>query len=314
MENEIWKDIPNYERLYQVSNFGNIKKLSNNKTIKEKILKPLITKYGYLYVGLYKNKKVKNTKIHILVAITFLKYIPSENLMEINHKDNNRSNNKLDNLEVLSQKERTIKIYENRIKHKSFIGTIIGKVEIIEFDKFEKGNGRNIYFYKYKCICGNIETAPKHSLLQSKKSRNTYCCSTCRKNKLSEWSKTACVRYKDPIEGKCSTLISNYKSKAKRKKWEFKLTFAEFKDLVTSNCHYCNLEPNKCRIDNSKSRQGISRVYFNGVDRVDSSKGYVLNNVVSCCEDCNKAKRNLSYKQFIDLITRIYNNMNSMKC
>ena len=199
-----------------------------------------------------------------------------------------------------------MKIYENRIKHEKFIGTIIGKVEVIEFDRVEEGNNRNIYYYKYKCVCGNIETAPKYSLLQSKKSRNTYCCTKCRKDKLSEWAKVACVRYKDPIEGKCSILFSNYRAKCKIKKWNFKLTFSEFKDLVTSNCHYCNLEPNKCRMDRSKIRQGLSRIYFNGIDRLDSNKGYEINNVVPCCEDCNKAKRNLEYNQFLELIKKIY--------
>jgi len=199
-----------------------------------------------------------------------------------------------------------MKVYENRIKHVKFIGTIIGKVEIVDFDKVEEGNGRNIYYYKYKCICGNIESAPKYSLLQSKKSRNTYCCSKCRKNKLSEWAKTAKVKYNDPVEGKCSILFSNYRTKCKRKKWEFELTFEQFKQLVTSNCHYCNLEPNKCRMDRSKSRQGISRIYFNGIDRLNSLLGYSIMNVVPCCEDCNKAKRNLSYQQFLNLIKRIY--------
>lgn len=196
-----------------------------------------------------------------------------------------------------------------KINHNEFIGTTIGKVIIISFDKEIKGDKRSIYYYNYKCICGNIESAPKYSLLQSKKSRNTYCCTICRKDKLSEWAKTASIKYKDPIEGKCSILFSNYRSKYKTKNWEFKLTFNEFKNLVTKNCHYCNLEPNKFRADRAKSRQGISRIYFNGIDRLDSNTGYNINNCVSCCEDCNKAKRNLSYDQFLDLIKRIYKHL-----
>jgi hypothetical protein len=199
-----------------------------------------------------------------------------------------------------------MKSYLSRIKHDDFIGTEIGKVKIVEFDRAEEGNKRFVYYYKYKCICGNIESAPKYSLLQSKKSRNTYCCSICRKNKLSDWAKSTKVKYKDPIEAKCSLLFSNYRSKCKIKNWNFELTFKDFKDLVLSNCHYCNLEPNKCRLDRAKSRQGISRIFFNGIDRIDSNKGYSIGNVLPCCEDCNKAKRNLGYNQFLDLIKRIY--------
>lgn len=198
-----------------------------------------------------------------------------------------------------------MKVYPNRIKHEKFIGTVIGKVTVIEFSHAVEKNKRFWYYYKYKCICGTIETATKHGLSQSK-NRDTYCCSVCRKNKTSEWAKWHSVKYIDPIEAKCSVLHSNYRSRAKRKNWEFNLTFQEFKNLVLSNCYYCNLEPNKCRLDRAKSRKGISRIYFNGIDRIDSNKGYIINNVVSCCEDCNKAKRNLSNKQFLELIKRIY--------
>lgn len=132
------------------------------------------------------------------------------------------------------------------------------------------------------------------------------CCLNCRKNKLAEWSRNHGVKYTDPVEGKCSILHSNYRSRAKRKKIPFTFTFEEFKGMVTSNCYYCNLEPNKCRADRAKSRMGSSRVFFNGIDRLDSDGGYTPENTVPCCEDCNKAKRNLSYSQFIELIKRIY--------
>lgn len=200
-----------------------------------------------------------------------------------------------------------MKVYDKRIKHEAFIGTVIGKVKIISFDKVETSKDRHVYFYNYLCVCGTIESAPKYSLLASKrKNKNTYCCSICRKNKVSEWAKTAKVKYENPLDAKCSTLFSNYRTRSKTKKLEFSLTFDYFKELVTNNCHYCNLAPNKCRKDRAKSRMGISRIYFNGIDRLDSSQGYTIENTVSCCEDCNKAKRNLSYTQFLNLIKRIY--------
>ncbi len=206
-----------------------------------------------------------------------------------------------------------MKSYPNRIKHETFIGIEIGKVKVIAFDRFEEGDKRLVYYYKYQCSCGTIESAPKYSLLQSKKSRNTYCCTKCRKDKLVEWAKSSSIKYIDPIEGKCSTIHSNYRSRAKKKKLEFTLTFEEFKSMVTSNCHYCGLEPNKCRMDRTKSRQGLSRINFNGIDRVNNEMGYTIKNTVTCCEDCNKAKRNLSYNQFLDLIKRIYKNLYEFK-
>lgn len=196
-----------------------------------------------------------------------------------------------------------------RINHSKFIGNIIGKVKIVRFSHSVEHpkNNKFIYYYEFVCECGNLGIAPKYSLLQSGKNRNTFCCEKCRKDKLSAWAKDAKIKYKNPIEGKCSILCSNYRSRAKKKGLEFTLTFEQFMNMTTSNCHYCGLEPNKCRQDRAKSRMGISRVLFNGIDRIDSLGGYTLDNCVPCCEDCNKAKRNLSYDDFLSLVERIYN-------
>lgn len=91
----IWKDIPNYEGLYQIDNFGNIKSLHNYRG-KNNILKPRI-KRGYYTIGLRKDGKRKWIGIHRLLAETF---IPNpNNYPVVNHKDENKLNNNLDNLE-----------------------------------------------------------------------------------------------------------------------------------------------------------------------------------------------------------------------
>lgn len=110
---EIWKDIENYEGLYQISNFGNIKSLNYNGTKKEKKLKQIPDKDGYMKIGLCKNNILKEKKIHRLVAGAFLnkkkfkyidekdksKYINNLNKLEVNHKDENKQNNNVENLE-----------------------------------------------------------------------------------------------------------------------------------------------------------------------------------------------------------------------
>ena len=98
---EIWKDIEGYEGIYQVSNLGRTKRLYKND--KEKILKPFSNKDGYLIVNLCKEGKVKSRSVHRLVAQAF---IPNpENKPEVNHKDENKSNNKVENLEWVTSKE-----------------------------------------------------------------------------------------------------------------------------------------------------------------------------------------------------------------
>lgn len=95
----IWKDIPGYEGIYQVNQFGQVRSLNYNHTGQKKRLKPRKTR-GYLRVALCKNGKVKNYRIHRLVAEAFL---PNpNNLPCINHIDENKENNCLSNLEWCS--------------------------------------------------------------------------------------------------------------------------------------------------------------------------------------------------------------------
>lgn len=94
---ERWTDIKGYEGLYLISDLGNVKSLRNNKTRKEKILRLIRIDSGYLIVCLSKNGERKNHYVHRLVAQAFL---PNpKNLPEINHKDENKQNNCVDNLE-----------------------------------------------------------------------------------------------------------------------------------------------------------------------------------------------------------------------
>ena len=100
-EGEIWKDIKGYEGQYQVSNKGNVRSVARKDSIGRKIsgiiLKPGCNNGGYLMVNLCKNGKVKNKLIHRLVLEAFVEN--PNNLPEVNHKDENPSNNELSNLE-----------------------------------------------------------------------------------------------------------------------------------------------------------------------------------------------------------------------
>ena len=96
--NEEWRDIEGYEGLYQVSNLGRVKSL-NYRGCKGNIsiLKPRLTKKGYETINLCKDGKVKNVRIHRLVAQSFISN--PNNLPVVNHKDENKLNNNVDNLE-----------------------------------------------------------------------------------------------------------------------------------------------------------------------------------------------------------------------
>lgn len=93
---EIWKNIKGFRELYQISNLGRVRRIDNKK-----VLKPLNISNGYKGVRLYRNKEDATTKkIHRLVAEYFISN--PLNLPQVNHKDGNKSNNKVNNLEWCS--------------------------------------------------------------------------------------------------------------------------------------------------------------------------------------------------------------------
>jgi len=98
VDKEKWKDVVGYEGLYKVSNYGNIFSNYSNK-----ILNPNRMKAGYLSFELFKNKKSKRLLVHRLVAFAFIENLL--NLPQVNHKDENKSNNVVENLEWNSAKE-----------------------------------------------------------------------------------------------------------------------------------------------------------------------------------------------------------------
>lgn len=102
-ECEIWKTVKGFEGFYEVSSLGRVKSLGNGNSnnSKERILKPVKCN-GYLRVPLWKDGKPKNFSVHRLVANAF---IPNPlNLPQVNHKDENKENNCVDNLEWCTQK------------------------------------------------------------------------------------------------------------------------------------------------------------------------------------------------------------------
>ena len=96
---EIFKDIPNYEGIYQASNLGRVKSLKN-----ELILKQIPNRRGYLKVNLYKDKKQRTFEVHKLVAMAILGHVPCGYKEVVDHIDNNKLNNNVDNLQLITQR------------------------------------------------------------------------------------------------------------------------------------------------------------------------------------------------------------------
>ena len=118
MQEEIWKDVPNYEGLYQVSNLGSVKSLQRkifdkkgnlHYIKKEKILSLINNGNDYFFNSLSKEYKIKKYFTHQLVAMAFLNHVPNRYKFVVDHIDGNPKNNNLNNLQVVTQSVNIIK-------------------------------------------------------------------------------------------------------------------------------------------------------------------------------------------------------------
>lgn len=123
---EIWRDIPNYEGRYFVSNKGRVKSVlyvhnrGYNSHYKSNIIKAHKYSNGYSFVALSMDGVVKQYLLHRLVMKAFI----GESNLEVNHKDGNKDNNSLDNLEYVTHQENQLHAFRilKRAPAKSWLG------------------------------------------------------------------------------------------------------------------------------------------------------------------------------------------------
>ena len=144
-DKEIWKDIYGYEGKYQVSNYGRIRSV--------KILKPCKSSFGYYRVGFSENGKIKSFSVHRLVALSF---VPNpERKKEVNHMDGDKTNNRADNLEWVTQSENIQHAYDNGLckKGSEHYAAKLSKKEVESIKKdyiaFDKERGGVALAKKY---------------------------------------------------------------------------------------------------------------------------------------------------------------------
>jgi 5-methylcytosine-specific restriction endonuclease McrA len=146
-----------------------------------------------------------------------------------------------------------------------------------------------------KCICGKEIIVNCNSLRRG----NTKSCGCLQREKASESNSLP-----SGLSNMRQTII-NYKNGAKKRGLEYKLTEKQFSEITKKDCYYCGEKPKG--ITNGKR---TNRAYiFNGLDRIDNTKGYTTDNVVPCCRNCNYAKHQLTLQEFKEWIRRVYNRM-----
>lgn len=170
-------------------------------------------------------------------------------------------------------------------------------VEIIGYNKYGKRGER--LQVRCLCDCGGEKITFTHYLTRG---TTTHC--GCKR--IENYSKARRGKYGESLR---NMVLNNYKRNAKNKGIPFELSNERVFELFQGNCHYCGDPPSKT----IQRKKFYGTFTYNGIDRLDSSKGYVEGNVVSCCESCNYLKNAIPYNEFIEKITKIAKHLNLLK-
>lgn len=163
-------------------------------------------------------------------------------------------------------------------------GKRFGRLRVIGLASGLSKEGRRLWWCL--CRCGSHVVATSKSLTTG----NTKSC--------------GCARKKFPVSvSVIRALYREYQKNAKKRGVLFRLTKKQFRELTAGSCTYCGCPPSKTKSNHS----------YNGVDRIDSSKGYTIDNCVSCCYRCNVMKSNLTTRDFVDHIRRVFRHVSFAK-
>lgn len=173
------------------------------------------------------------------------------------------------------------------------IGQKFGRLTIIKKDN---SNKRGI-FWLCKCDCGIEKVIYGEDIRQGK----TKSCGCLRRE----------GNHRRLVFGLSSMrqAIGQYKVNAKKRGCVWDLTEEQFKKITQKDCYYCGTPPSNV-VGQRTINNGIYT--YNGIDRVDNTKGYTIDNVVPCCRFCNAAKGKRSLQEYKSWIEKSYNKIFSI--
>lgn len=202
--------------------------------------------------------------------------------------------------EAIQRKHKRISLPKgcNSLAVADSLGRTYGKLTVVRFSGYAKNNQSNSRSPLVECLCSCGSTVVVR--LWDLKSQKTESCGSH-------------PRFDDRSLPAFRNIYNHsYRNRALKNGLEFNLSEERFRRLTQMDCHYCGSPPlNKSyRAVNGKRGQfksgsTHSQYIYNGLDRVDSSKGYTLDNVVPCCGICNHAKHTMSYEQFTAWLDRV---------
>lgn len=172
-------------------------------------------------------------------------------------------------------------------------------LESLPSEKFGIG-GYKKRMWLCKCDCGNLTKAATGDLTGDHK-KSCGCLTATRSAQNSIKSRYKIVKQ----DAGYRSIYSSYKGNARSRQLNFNVDFDYAVSIMKSNCHYCGIEPSNIYM------KSYYNATYNGIDRVDNTKGYENDNVVSCCKMCNIAKNNNTEQEFLTWISRAYHHQNN---
>ena len=174
--------------------------------------------------------------------------------------------------------------YHREINSPDLLGQCFGELIVIKQNNTDKhGN----IMWLCRCNCGN-EAVVRATRLRNGKTKSCGC--------------LGAIKFKGYGESSKNTIFSRYKKRAEKKNVEFSLSKDRFFELTDGVCFYCGEKPSNV----NKNKNNNGDFIYNGIDRIDSSKGYIEGNVVTSCSKCNFAKREMTTSEFYEWIDKIY--------
>jgi len=188
------------------------------------------------------------------------------------------------------------------------IGESVGIMKIVSFAGYKisrSGKSKTPYF-NCLCQCGRISKVHRGQLRFQKS------CGCLRYSVVGiDRAKIDINEKFEQADSTFNRLYATYRHSAVKNGRSFDLSKKEFYYLTKQNCHYCGIPAKQLLI--VRKTNFWSFYYYNGVDRLDNNKGYELDNVVSCCLTCNKAKSYMTYEDFNCWIDRLINVRNERR-
>lgn len=182
----------------------------------------------------------------------------------------------------LTSGKRTSCGHTRRPKNEDLTGQIFGKWKVLDSERI---NRRVLC----RCVCGREKLVLASQITTGLNRQCRRCAYESFKNRF--------------VKGAASknAILKSYKRQARVRGYIWALTDEDFDRISFSSCFYCGIAPS-----NEYASGNNGSFVYNGIDRVDNSRGYELDNVVSCCKTCNQAKSAMTQQEFLDWVKRVY--------